>query len=40
MGQKVGKTGAFGSEKWGKWQGGQEHLGSKEWGRRQEIQEL
>ncbi len=27
MGQKVGKTGALGSEKWGKWQGRQEHLG-------------
>jgi hypothetical protein len=35
VGQKVGKTGALGSEKWGKWQGGQEHLGSEEWGRRQ-----
>ncbi len=40
MGQKVGETGALGSEKWGKWKGGQDHLGSKELGRRQERQEL
>jgi hypothetical protein len=40
VGQVTGRTGTFGGEVWGRRKGGQEHLSSEEWGRRQEDRSI